>query len=814
MFWFFKKRHSNENSNDAGIKAEERFSRLKKCRFKSEAGDNYSVELHRHRLVMELFKKNLFAWCSSSFFSVTDFTAEADFSFDTKDSYSSCGIIFRKGSEFNYYYFLVSNRGYFRVDCVFNGKPLPLVEWTPLIEKVERDASVKVVALGGYFNFYVNGEKVCSIHDETIGQGDITFCCQNYDETDTAVVSLKSFLVNSIGTDVETAYSEETDIKPAQKYNLAKSLFERGKFEPAAVWMENIIRNSERKDLTPSVYTLYGEILLNLSMYDDALRCFDIALENDPENVLLIIEKGNLLYQQGKYLDLDDFLVLNEKHCRNNPYYWNLKGHSAFYLGKNTDACRYYMKASEYDPGNPFNYYNAGKCVEGDDVIEAAEYYKKALLLFYREESFEDVHNILDWFDRSTIEDAIVKSVRGKVLFGENEFKSAEKIFKSLIESEDAESDIFYLFGLILYRKGFIDEGIKSIEKSCEMEPEFSLYFFRLAEFRFANSFDPLSAVETALLLSPEDEWINNLAGLIFLDLGKYCDAEKYFETAYSRNSDVRIILNYSKALVKTGKVEKAVDILGSTEETPEIIVQKGAVLAESGRYEEAYDYLEAAYSANPDNTDIMKYLAEVCYKSEKLSRGEEVLYILEGLSPDSSVYNMIGNIARLKGEFLRAEAAYSKSLEIDFSIVVALNYIEGICEKQDYFDAYSKMTEYIEGKEIPEDINERYSRIREKILKETEMTLSCASCDRAWTLQKNTVMNRQVRIIGEPDSRSPAGRCPSCGKIYCVECALTWLDGQRFTCPDCSENLKLNDDSLRYLVSKFAEEASKTRLS
>ena len=220
MFWFFKKRHSGEDSNDAQIKAEERFRRLKKCRFKSEAGDNYSVELHRNRLVMELFKKNLFAWCSSSFFSVSDFTVEADFSFDTKDSYSSCGIIFRKGSEFNYYYFLVSNRGYFRVDCVFNGKPVPLIEWTPLCEKIESDVSVKVVALGGYFNFYVNSEKVSSVHDETIGQGDVTFCCQNYDETDNTVVSLKRFLVNSISTDVETAYSEETDIKPAQKYNL------------------------------------------------------------------------------------------------------------------------------------------------------------------------------------------------------------------------------------------------------------------------------------------------------------------------------------------------------------------------------------------------------------------------------------------------------------------------------------------------------------------------------------------------------------------------------------------------------------------
>ena len=814
MFWFFKKKDNYEPGEAVEKRAEEKFVRLKKCRFKNETGSAYTTEIRKHELIFRLLKKNLFAWCESSFFSCTDFTAEADFSFDTDDSYSSAGIIFRKGSDYNYYYFLVSDKGYFRVDCVFNGKPMPMIEWTPLSSSIGQDVSIKVTGLGGYFNFHVNNEKVCSLHDEIIAKGDITFCCQNYDVSDTAEISLKRFSVNSVAFDVEEAYSDEKEIALEQKYNLAKSMFERGKFETAAVWMEKIIRNSDPAGISSPVYSLYSEILLNLGMYDEALKCLDKAIEIEPGNVMLILEKGNLLYQQGRYLDLNEFLEKNRKYCRKNPVYRDLKGHAAFFLGRTGDALENYLKAASYDPENPYYFYNAGRCAEADDIIEAAEYYKKALILFFRQDSTEDIHNILSWFESSEIDDPAVESIKGKVFFSENNFSRAEEIFRKLIDSGGGESEVYYLNALIEYRKGNTEEALKNIETSCSLEPDYPLYFFRLAEMQYASSIDPLPAVNKALELDPDDEWINNLAGLISLDNERYKDAANYFEKAFIKNQDDRIIFNYSEALLKTGDFDRAVSVLDSADESLETVIRKGAVLAASERYSEAYEFLESSHKEYPDNLEIMKILAEVCYQSEKLSRSEEILYLLEEKSPDSSVYNMIGNAARLKGEYSRADASYLKSLEIEYNPVVALNYIEGICERQDYYEAHNKIYEYFGGKDIPESLNERYCRIRDKILKETEITLSCATCSREWTVLKNTVMNQKLKIIGEPDPASPAGRCPSCGRIYCVECALKWLDGQRFTCSECGEYLKLNDDYLRFIVSEYTGSGTKTQLS
>ncbi len=815
MFWFLKKQNKAESDSIVEEKVEEKFTSLKKCRFSPEDRNDYQIEISKNSLFMKLKKKNMFAWCENSFYRYEDFIAEADFSFTNPDAYSSAGLVFRKGSEFNYYYFLVSTMGYFRVDCVFNGNPLPLVDWTLLEKETGSDITVKAVGLGGYFDFYVNGNKVCSINDETVSIGGITFCSQNYSSMDESSVLLRRFYINSIPSDVETAYSDKRVISVNQKMNLVRSLYERGKFEPAAVQMESIIRNSDRKEIDSSFYSLYGEILLNLKLHNEALRCFDLCLEENGENIHFILEKGNLLYQTGRYLDLYGFLSGYEDLCRENPVYWDLKGHSSFYLGNFNEAADYYIRACSLDPEIPVYYYNAaGSLEKSGKYDEAIEYYKKALLLFYRNGDLEDTESLISLFDSMGIKDRDAEGIRGKLLFSENKFEEAEKIFQGLIENGDCGSDIYYLSGLYKYRKGDIMGCLEYLKKSSQLEPECALYHFKLAEIGYLNSMESESSIEKALEYSPDDVWINNLAGLISMKNNKLEEAEKYFSKAFRINNDLKIALNYAEVLSLAGKGEEALNVLDSVDETEEVILRKGEILVKSGQHDKAYNYLELSYTRKPDNPGIMKNLAEVCYLTDKISRCEEILYQLEAKYPDNSVYNMIGNIARLKGEYGRAESAYLRSLEIEEDPVVFLNYIEGICEKQDYFTAYDKYRYYIEGRELPENLLPRSVKLLERIRRETETVLSCSTCGREWTVRKNIVMKKKVRLIGDPLPESPAGRCPSCGKIYCVECALEWISGPRFSCPDCNENLKLSDDYLRHIVSEYAASVTKSQLS
>ena len=59
------------------------------------------------------------------------------------------------------------------------------------------------------------------------------------------------------------------------------------------------------------------------------------------------------------------------------------------------------------------------------------------------------------------------------------------------------------------------------------------------------------------------------------------------------------------------------------------------------------------------------------------------------------------------------------------------------------------------------------------------------------------------LHVRGEPPAEAPAGRCPTCQKVYCVGCASAHLRDMRFFCPDDEEFLRLSDDSLRWLFAR-----------
>ncbi|MFW6209520.1 MAG: hypothetical protein ACOC7X_12540, partial [Spirochaetota bacterium] len=60
-----------------------------------------------------------------------------------------------------------------------------------------------------------------------------------------------------------------------------------------------------------------------------------------------------------------------------------------------------------------------------------------------------------------------------------------------------------------------------------------------------------------------------------------------------------------------------------------------------------------------------------------------------------------------------------------------------------------------------------------------------------------------------EPPGEMPAGKCPSCGRVYCVQCAAAYMKNQRFTCPVCNESLKLSENGLKYLALQYVELAN-----
>lgn len=160
--------------------------------------------------------------------------------------------------------------------------------------------------------------------------------------------------------------------------------------------------------------------------------------------------------------------------------------------------------------------------------------------------------------------------------------------------------------------------------------------------------------------------------------------------------------------------------------------------------------------------------------------------------------------IAEIKGEFRRAEAAYQESLKLDpADDLLKIKYADFLVGRHNYKGAFKlleRISDSYDGKDT--------ERILDVIRQATEERYECSICHREWWVPKVLPEIRSLRLYGEPDPQSPAGKCPSCGKVYCVACAINSIRDNRFTCSECGVPLKLSENYLRYLASKYMEKS------
>ncbi len=180
----------------------------------------------------------------------------------------------------------------------------------------------------------------------------------------------------------------------------------------------------------------------------------------------------------------------------------------------------------------------------------------------------------------------------------------------------------------------------------------------------------------------------------------------------------------------------------------------------------------------------------------ERYSEAEERIRIALDLGAGSRGLLLAGNLARIYGDLPRAQAAYRLGLETypdDPALLAALAR------------CYFGLRNYAKAGDIVQRLAplapERAARLEAEIVEATTEALSCASCGRAWQVPRDLPAQSAANIRGTPPDDSPAGACPSCGKVFCIACRKAELSDSRFTCPDCGEALKLSDNRLRYLV-------------
>ena len=786
--------------------------------FRPVQESSYSAAYEPRAYVLSLLRDSVFAWETlREEHKLSDFVLEAEVEADPSNGHSAVGVIFRHVNDENFYSFLLSSRGNFRVDALFNNHPMKLIEWTrapaPDPERPARSRTLRVIGHGSRFSFLVDEEWVAEADDETLPEGAVGFAAQNFAGSGRGVFRLRHFALEARPVVVEREHLRcwyYLPVSPASRLRLAETLYSAGSFRPAAVQLRKGLKDREG---FPREHFLLGVSLMHLSLHDEALSEIEKVIAAEPSNAQARLEKANLLYLANRILDARDWVSagLADGSIEGTAAAYNLLGNAEYGVGNWDAASRAYARASELQPDLAVFTQNAARALErAGRTTEAAQAYLRAARQLFADEAFDELSLVMPRLLALAPEDPASLGLEARMLYREGKKEEAEAILRRLDEAGSSDSAVHYLLGLMAAERGARYEALPRFVKAAELEPDFSLYQFRLAETLHLLGRDPREALARAKSLAPADPWVNNLEGQLLLEGGDPAGAATLFAAAAQAAPAEEIIgLNQSEALSLAGRGAEALEALAAVEkaagESARTVNQRGNLLARAGDKAGAAREYEKAIRMDPGNAVYKENCAAACIELDMVHRAEELLAQIEPDHPTASVYNLLGQVAVLKGERARADMAFSAALERDpgnpdISVNLALLHRE----RGKHAEARDLLLSVLAAHPGHARARDLLDRIRA----ERERRLECATCGREWWVPKDLPPQPALRVRGEPPADAPAGRCPSCQKVYCVGCAAAHLREMRFYCPGDGEFLKLSEDALKWLLARAIDAA------
>jgi tetratricopeptide (TPR) repeat protein len=790
------------------------FRWLARKRFANEVSRDFSSRIRRGRLELKIHKPNCFAWVLAPY-KYGDLMIRAKLHTGRENGHSSVGIVFRYNNEDNFYYFLLSNRDRFRFDVVFNQNPMHLIEWTAVPEAAKGANELRIIARDNHLSFFLGDEWLAETSDDTLKAGFVGFAAQNYEEKNEGVFCLNSLSIESRPLQVEQGYLRWTryvPVSPHSRISLARTFSDMGKHSEAVAQLKTALKHLPD---SAEVHLLLARAYTQLKAYPESLASLDRVLELEPENDQIRLEKADVLFLEGDFIKCRDYIEAILPRYPQDSQLRSLAGRCQYNLGNWESAAEHYRKAIELDCDNAVYRVNLARCREraGNRADALKDYFEAARYLF-RQESYEELSLVLarlnDLLPPDSDEAYELKSLEAKMLYHEGKKHQAENIFSEVIDSGYSDSGVHYLYSLMLIEKQDRRTAEFHLSKATEIEPEYALYWFRLAENRFLLGNDPWSALDRAYELGPEDPWINNLRGQVLLGEKRYADALSCFQRALeSENKAPSIYRNHAECLMRLQRGEEALRLLTTgikttdeaEEELASLYNQRGNCLVELKRCAEAIADYEKALELAPDNRVYMQNCAACCIELDMIMRAEELLNTLLEEKESASLFNLTGNLAVVTGELERARLAYLEGLKLEQdNREIKLNLLSLYIETDKIEEARQLLAEMQEWEDPPE----RCGQLQDRFQSRFEQLLECSACGRQWRVPKQLPSQPAFTIRGEPPGEAPAGRCEQCNRLYCIACASEWVEDGRLMCPDCHSRLRLNDDALKYLLLQY----------
>jgi tetratricopeptide (TPR) repeat protein len=764
----------------------------------------YAARYERGGWRLEVRRADYFAWEPlAGGRAFTDAIIEAEIEADPGNGHSAAGLLFRRASDENYYCLLVGSRGTWRLDAVFNNHQMPLVGWTPMPEPSGPSRLLRVVARGTRISVTIDNDWVGEVEDETLAEGAVCVAAQNYDEQPVAAFHLHRIEVDARPVEVEREHlrlSYHFPVQPSARLALAETLFAQGGHGAAAVQLRKALRDREG---TPRERFLLAECYTRLGANPLALEELDRVLAAEPAHHEARLERAGVLYLANRFLEARDAAsaLLADPSYVPGSGALNLLGNAEYALGNWRKAADAYLRAVEMEPGTPLLERNAARALEmAGDRAGALDHYLEAARRLAGGEADDELALIAARVRALDPANRDVRALTARALYREGRRDEARRELEDLAAGGSDDAEVHFLLGMIAADTGDRAGALPRFERAAALAPDLAAHQLRLAETLHLLGRDPGPALERARAIAPADPWLANLEGLRLMAGGDAAAAAGRFAAALAAApGEVDIRLNLSEALSRAGRADEALAAAAGGED-PRLANQRGTLLARAGRFDEAVHAYEAAIRADPDNRAYRENCAAACLEVDLVSRAEELLAGLSREQPSASVYNLLGNVAGLRGERQRAELAWAAGLALepgnpDIRANLAAQHLDR--------GNWQRARELVDETLAIAPGHTHARRLDARIHEVHEHRHECDGCGRVWWAPRELPPQPGFRARGEPPGDAPAGRCPECGKLYCVACASAHVVDGRLTCAACGGRLKLSDDELRWLFAR-----------
>ena len=772
------------------------FSKPENCRFAAETGDGYTGVFtppepagnNTGGLTLEAQRKHLYAWTVNPVFRYKDVIIEADIRLpepakkpDRSDTPAdkaggfAAGILFRYISQSTFYALMISDAGWVRLDAVVNSTPMPLLGWVKIPGSAHADVdhhgsdhpdsnhkeetdtkraySIKLIANNTTITILINGHWVACCEDDTIqAAGKIAFAIQNWETYPQVTAQLSRFSLNSTPMTVETAYTEANEfsaVPPDSRISLAKTLYAMGRYVPALLQLRAAARLKEPEEADR---ILAGRIYFAQRMLDEAEQEFQSVLESNPSNEEAFAELGGIYYRAERYEDLQRLLQKVPKPMMaQSSFLSNLEGHLFHALGKHEESAEAYRRAFTINPDQGlFAFHQANELYDCGKKPEAVDAYMQAARTFLQQEAYDDLAEVITILERIAPNDPRTLSIAGKYAYAVGRYDDALLKLKTACKKGSEDSADWYLYGLLL--KTDAPKGaVKAFKKACDLEPEYGLYQFRLAEALYLSNGKYQPALEQALAADPHNGWVHNLRALAALSENDIEQAEAAVAEARRLLPDeVSLLVNDLEVQRRKGQLAKCLPLFDIENGTADLAVERNRAaafhalanaFADDDAREEAQQWYYKAIKLDPKNPELLTDKAENDYALFLLNEADDGLVKALDIRPSVRIYQLIASISVQKGDYARAEVTLRTGLE-SFADSSDLHY-DLACVYRNTKRFEQAQAQIVQLKQY--ETSERVDALEKALVQDTGITAQPASEPKAEQKPKKTASAKKT---------------------------------------------------------------------